>query len=173
MKSEELEVATLEQLRRARDVTQKQMAAALATQQTAISRYEGQSDCRISTIRAYLQALGAEFDVIARFREKSFRLAPFSSERTATEAAPSAVQRSLSRGRGAGGIAARREEPEMELDRAERGATQNARRIPRHMSGTSHHSRHRPIALRVRVFADKFHTKVPGSHGSPEGNTKE
>jgi predicted transcriptional regulator len=50
----------LAELRRAMGVTQVQLADTLATSQGQISRVERQTDMLVSTLSAYLSALGAE-----------------------------------------------------------------------------------------------------------------
>ena len=50
----------LAELRRAKRVTQVQLADALATSQGQIIRIERQTDMLVSTLSAYLTALGAE-----------------------------------------------------------------------------------------------------------------
>jgi transcriptional regulator with XRE-family HTH domain len=52
-------VIDLSSIRRAAGVTQVQLAAALNTSQGQISRIERQSDMLLSTLSAYLTALGA------------------------------------------------------------------------------------------------------------------
>jgi transcriptional regulator with XRE-family HTH domain len=52
-------VVDLSTIRRAAGVTQVQLAAALNTSQGQISRIERQSDMLLSTLSAYLTALGA------------------------------------------------------------------------------------------------------------------
>jgi len=52
-------VINLSSIRHAAGVTQVQLAAALNTSQGQISRIEGQSDMLLSTLSAYLTALGA------------------------------------------------------------------------------------------------------------------
>ena len=54
----------LAQLRRMAGVTQVQLAEALATSQGQISRIERQSDMLLSTLSAYLTALGVEASLV-------------------------------------------------------------------------------------------------------------
>jgi DNA-binding XRE family transcriptional regulator len=51
---------TLAELREARALTQKQLAAALNTTQSGISRIEHETDLYLSTLRKYVEALGGE-----------------------------------------------------------------------------------------------------------------
>ena len=54
----------LSEIRRIAGVTQVQLAAALNTSQGQISRIERQSDLLLSTLRAYLTALGVEASLV-------------------------------------------------------------------------------------------------------------
>ena len=54
----------LGEIRRAAGRTQVELAAALGTSQGQISRIERQSDLLLSTLRAYLTALGAETSLV-------------------------------------------------------------------------------------------------------------
>jgi transcriptional regulator with XRE-family HTH domain len=53
-------VVDLSSIRIAAGMTQVQLAAALGTTQGQVSRLERQSDMLLSTLRAYLSALGAD-----------------------------------------------------------------------------------------------------------------
>jgi transcriptional regulator with XRE-family HTH domain len=57
-------VIDLAELRRTAGVTQVQLAEALATSQGQISRIERQSDMLVSTLIAYLTALGVEASLV-------------------------------------------------------------------------------------------------------------
>lgn len=48
-------------------MTQTQLAVALEAKQSAISRIEHQTDMYVSTIRSYVNALGGELEINARF----------------------------------------------------------------------------------------------------------
>ncbi|MCH8544985.1 MAG: helix-turn-helix domain-containing protein [Alcanivorax sp.] len=63
-------LATLSELRRALDCTQQQLAEKLAIGQDSISRLEKRSDMRLSTLRAYVEALGGSLDIVARFPDQ-------------------------------------------------------------------------------------------------------
>ena len=54
----------LADLRRKAGVTQEQLARSLGTSQGQISRLEGQRDMLLSTLSAYLAALGADAAVV-------------------------------------------------------------------------------------------------------------
>jgi DNA-binding XRE family transcriptional regulator len=61
-----LEQLTLQQLRRELNMTQDSMADLMEVKQGHISKIEGRSDMRISTLRDYIEALGGELDLVAR-----------------------------------------------------------------------------------------------------------
>lgn len=63
------EEMTLQELRRALDRSQEATAEALGLKQAAISRLENRDDMRISTLREYVEALGGDLEVYARFQE--------------------------------------------------------------------------------------------------------
>ena len=57
----------LHNLRRAAGVTQTELAEALHVSQSAISQLEQGRDLKLSTLRAYVEALGAQLEVTAVF----------------------------------------------------------------------------------------------------------
>ncbi len=61
------ELATLKDLRLAVAHTQQDLAASLGVGQDTISRIERRSDLLLSTLRRYIQAMGGELDLVARF----------------------------------------------------------------------------------------------------------
>lgn len=65
---------SLASLRRGRGFTQERVAAALGISQSDVSKIERQRDMRISTLRRYLAALGAELDVVATFDDETVHL---------------------------------------------------------------------------------------------------
>lgn len=54
---------TLRELRRARELTQVQLATTLAVSQAQVSRVEAQTDLYLSTLRSYVEALGGELQL--------------------------------------------------------------------------------------------------------------
>jgi len=70
MKTELLKNAmALQELRQALDLTQDELANSLEMKQSAISKFESQSDIYISTLRKILFAMGADLKIIAKFPE--------------------------------------------------------------------------------------------------------
>ena len=58
---------TLAELRRARKLTQEQLASAMQVSQAQVSRVENQTDLYLSTLRAYIEALGGELQIRVTF----------------------------------------------------------------------------------------------------------
>jgi transcriptional regulator with XRE-family HTH domain len=61
------ELATLKDLRQAVKRTQEELASSLGVGQDTISRLEQRSDMLISTLKRYVEAMGGELDLVARF----------------------------------------------------------------------------------------------------------
>ncbi|MEQ1593205.1 MAG: XRE family transcriptional regulator [Thiobacillaceae bacterium] len=61
------ELATLKDLRQAVERTQMDMAASLGVGQDTVSRIERRSDMLLSTLRRYIEAMGGELQLVARF----------------------------------------------------------------------------------------------------------
>jgi DNA-binding XRE family transcriptional regulator len=64
------EEMTLRDLRRALDRTQVRLARELGVKQETISRLEKRSDMLLSTLRSYVEAMGGELDLIAKFPDR-------------------------------------------------------------------------------------------------------
>lgn len=64
------EEMTLRDLRKARDLTQVRMAELLGVGQDNISRLEGRADMLLSTLRSYVQAMGGDLNLVARFPDR-------------------------------------------------------------------------------------------------------
>ena len=65
------QLATLRDLRRAVARTQEELAARLGVGQDTVSRIERRSDILLSTLRRYIEAMGGELQLVARFPERS------------------------------------------------------------------------------------------------------
>jgi len=59
----------LRELRKAKHITQAQVAERLGGRQVYVSRLEGRSDMKLSTLRSYVRALGGELQVMVTFPE--------------------------------------------------------------------------------------------------------
>jgi transcriptional regulator with XRE-family HTH domain len=57
----------LDQLREARNLTQTKLAQSLRVNQGAVSKMEKRADMYVSTLRSYLQAMGAKLEIRAVF----------------------------------------------------------------------------------------------------------
>jgi hypothetical protein len=61
------EEMTLRELRKARARSQQKVGRALHINQAAVSKLERRADMYVSTLRSYIEAMGGELDIIARF----------------------------------------------------------------------------------------------------------
>lgn len=61
------EELSLQDLRKAMNRTQVELARALNVGQDTVSRYEQRSDMLLSTLKDYVEAMGGELDLVARF----------------------------------------------------------------------------------------------------------
>ncbi len=68
----------LNELRQARGLSQKMLAAVLNVQQPSIAKMEKRMDMYISTLRSHIEAMGGELEMVARFPDGSVRIANFS-----------------------------------------------------------------------------------------------
>lgn len=65
------EEAALQQLRKARKLTQQRMAELLGIGQDSVSRIENRSDLLLSTLRSYVEAMGGTLKLVINFPEGS------------------------------------------------------------------------------------------------------
>ena len=70
----------LQELRRALDLTQQQVAAALGINQVAVSKMESQTDMYVSTLRRFVEAMGGELRIVARFPQGNVEISQFKRE---------------------------------------------------------------------------------------------
>ena len=73
-RAQSLEEIRLYELRHAEAVSQVEMAGRLEVTQGAISKFEHADDVRVSTLREYLEALGARLELVAVFDEEERRV---------------------------------------------------------------------------------------------------
>lgn len=64
------EEMSLQQLRKALDQTQVEVAKKLGVGQDAVSRYEKRSDMLLSTLQAYVAAMGGRITIVAEFPDR-------------------------------------------------------------------------------------------------------
>lgn len=69
----------LQELREARQLTQQQLAAQLKSGQAAVSKLERRTDMYVSTLRRFIEAMGGELHIVARFPEGDVRITDFGS----------------------------------------------------------------------------------------------
>jgi len=74
LRAETLEEIRLYELRHAEAVSQVELAGRLEVTQGAISKLEQSDDVRVSTLRQYLEALGARLELVAVFDEEERRV---------------------------------------------------------------------------------------------------
>ena len=67
----------LQELRQARHLSQERIADVLLTKQANISRLEQRTDMYISTLRSYIEAMGGQLDIIARFPDGEVHINQF------------------------------------------------------------------------------------------------
>jgi len=78
----------LSELRKSLDVSQEDLAKLLKVSQASVSKMESRSDLHLSSIAAYIEALGGELELVAHFPKKPagedvVRLKPFREKRAA------------------------------------------------------------------------------------------
>lgn len=71
------ELMALKELRNALKLSQKKLASTLDVDQANISQIENRTDMFISTLRSYIQAMGGELDIIARFPQGEVHINQF------------------------------------------------------------------------------------------------
>ena len=74
-----LEEMPLHELRRARGLSQKALAEVLHVEQPAIAKLERRADMYISSLRAHIEAMGGELEIIARFPDGAVRIQNFTA----------------------------------------------------------------------------------------------
>lgn len=67
----------LQELRKARNVTQVEVAKAMSVEQAAVSKLERRDDMYVSTLREYVKALGGELKLVASFPDADIQVHPF------------------------------------------------------------------------------------------------
>lgn len=72
----------LHALREARNLTQQQLAVQLRSGQAAVSKLERRTDMYVSTLRRFIEAMGGELVVVARFPDGDVRITGFESDQS-------------------------------------------------------------------------------------------
>ncbi len=78
MKSDLLAKMPLHELRRARELTQRDMAKMLRVNQPAVSKLEQRADVYVSSLRSYIEAVGGKLKIVAEFPEGEVAITNFS-----------------------------------------------------------------------------------------------
>ena len=68
----------LHELRRARALTQRDMARMLEVNQPAVSKLEQRTDVYVSSLRSYIEAVGGKLKIVAEFPEGEVAITNFS-----------------------------------------------------------------------------------------------
>ena len=76
-KKELLAEMPLHELRRARALTQQELAQMLKVNQPAISKLEQRADVYISSLRSYIEAVGGKLKIVADFPEGEVTITNF------------------------------------------------------------------------------------------------
>ena len=67
----------LRELRRARALTQRDLAETLRVNQPAVSKLEQRADVYVSSLRSYIEAVGGKLKIVAEFPEGEVAIANF------------------------------------------------------------------------------------------------
>ena len=78
IKSELLAEMPLHELRRARALTQRDLAVTLKVNQPAVAKLEQRADVYVSSLRSYIEAVGGKLKIIAEFPEGEVTITNFS-----------------------------------------------------------------------------------------------
>ena len=78
MKNELLAEMPLHELRRARALTQRDLAKTLKVNQPAVAKLEQRADVYVSSLRSYIEAVGGRLKIVAEFPEGEVAITNFS-----------------------------------------------------------------------------------------------
>lgn len=67
----------LNELRQARGLSQKALAALLHVEQPAIAKLEKRTDMYLSTLRSHIEAMGGVLEIVAKFPDGAVRIQQF------------------------------------------------------------------------------------------------
>ena len=79
LKAKILAEMPMHELRQARKLTQRELAAELDVQQPAIAKLEHRTDMYVSTLRSYIEAVGGRLKIVAEFRDGEVEITNFRS----------------------------------------------------------------------------------------------
>ncbi len=86
MKRDLLAEMPLHELRRARELTQRDLARMLKVNQPAVSKLEQRADVYVSSLRSYIEAVGGKLRIVAEFPEGEVAITNFSQVGEAEDA---------------------------------------------------------------------------------------
>jgi predicted XRE-type DNA-binding protein len=69
----------LAQLRTVRQLSQAALGEILHVEQPAIAKLEKRADMYVSTLRRFIEAMGGELEIVARFPDRAVRIRNFAS----------------------------------------------------------------------------------------------
>ena len=78
IKKELLAEMPLHELRRARALTQRDLAETLKVNQPAVSKLEQRADVYVSSLRSYIEAVGGRLKIVAEFPDGEVAITNFS-----------------------------------------------------------------------------------------------
>jgi len=73
--NEEMDLA---EVRRARKLSQEEIAQALQIGQGSVAKMEKRADMYVSTLRRFIEAMGGELEIVARFPDHTVKIRNFS-----------------------------------------------------------------------------------------------
>lgn len=82
---------TLSELRRARRLSQATIAGLLHVNQSSVAKMEQRTDMYLSTLRHFIEAIGGELEVTAKFPDHSIKINQFSELAPIIEPEASAI----------------------------------------------------------------------------------
>jgi DNA-binding transcriptional regulator YiaG len=71
----------LAELRNAMQLSQEELANSLCIGQASVAKMEKRTDMYVSTLRRFIEAMGGELDIVARFPDHSIHITTFSQIR--------------------------------------------------------------------------------------------
>lgn len=71
------EEMTLAELRQARELTQETLSETLHVGQAAVAKMEKRTDMYVGNLRRFVEAMGGELDIVARFPEGAVKISNF------------------------------------------------------------------------------------------------
>ena len=78
IKKELLAEMPLHELRRARELTQVEVARTLKVNQPAVAKLEHRTDVYVSSLRSYIEAVGGQLKIVAEFPDGEVAITNFS-----------------------------------------------------------------------------------------------